>query len=121
MVGPGLVVSLSGDCPNSFLDSHGSTTPGLDTSQVLLGGDLLKGSPLGSLIRPSVQDPVEAGDLGSIGGLLRSVGPGPSDPHDRLVEPVIMDRPLLLKQVPHLCARHGRRCAHACSNSVGHS
>ena len=44
---------------------------------------------------------MEARDLGSIGGLLRSVSPGPSDLHDRLVEPVIMDRSLLLKQVPH--------------------
>ena len=64
-------------------------------------GDLLEGSPLGSLVRPSVQDPVEARDLGSIGGLLRSVSTCPSDLHDRLVEPVIMDSSLLLKQVPH--------------------
>ena len=101
MVRPGLVVSLSGDCPDPLLDSHGSTTPGLDANQDLLGGNLLEGSPLGPLVRPSVQDPVEARDLGSIGGLLRSVSSSPSDPHDRLVEPVIMDSPLLPKQVPH--------------------
>ena len=101
MVWPGLVVSLSSDCPDPLLDSHGSTTPGPDAGQDLLGGDLLKGSPLGPLVRPSIQDPVEARDLGSIGGLLRSVSPGPSDLHDRLVEPVIMDRTLLFEQVPH--------------------
>ena len=109
MVRLGLVVSLGRDSPDPLLDCHGSTTPGLDLGQDLLGGYLLEGSPLGSLVRPSVQDPVEARDLGTISGLLRSVSPGPSEPHDRLVEPVIMDGSLLLKQVPHYAPDMGVR------------
>ena len=125
MVGMGGAVGFGSGSTDPSQNGLATLNPQVDVLQHSASRVLVERNPLGAFVRPPIEDPMGARHIGFGGSFPSGVGGRPSDTHDRLVEPAIDDRALLLEQVPHQVPDMGIRvrmsaAVHAGIDSVQH-